>query len=302
MPTSSEFERKVRAYLEENYNVTSLEPTRRGEHLAFALEINGIKRVITLNEHNAHGPRGEAQCLQDIRRIFGQPQPNRVSKEPRKLEDMMPTPPFNPPKILPALPDSKKEATGTGWASSYQSNGCLTFVLPPEIVACVDTTLLYSAIKVAKGFEIKPGGNSKIRLQGKHMILCVSGRLTGDPPKYFAKAPTEYVAMDGHILANYTLSPDQLTHKHKPRLGVIKPLTKEVITTPKVIPVTVLSKERSIAPTIPNLLNYLKSLSELNEQAIKEVVDCVNYIEDRTPWKINRSTTSNRLIFQSRIE
>lgn len=303
MPNLNEYHRKVRSYLEDNYGLIGLQPNWEGDHPYFKFEYAGQQHIITMNR-KAEGTTTLNMKLQDIKRVLGPPPPKK-ERQSRKLEDMMTQPPFNPPRILSVVQESetpKKEATGTGLTASYESNQCLSFRIPAEVVECLDITQSYGLYKTSTGFEIKPPGKCRFRKHGSTKYIFTAGvtRLNLSP-KFFSSTKTEFIAVDGHILGSLAEPPKVGTPrsrstksspkvKARPDKGLISDSVKPIPT------------RTYIPDSGPDLLAHLKACTQLTKADAQKVLDCVKYIEEKTDWRIARSAKTDKPVFDSRIE
>jgi len=205
----SNYTRQVLTYLQNEYELKiGTEDIQHGSnHRYLEFDYAGRRHRITLQKDAVSGASSVEMKLRDIRRELGEP-PKSPPKQKRRLEDMVPkmTQTVANSPFADAVPlTGNATAVAKGAISNYESNKCICFYLPKEIVDYLDTDIKYKVTRVdTDSWEIGPGGNSRLRPSGQRYVIAASSwasGLAGDLG-YFNDYPVEYVAVDGHLLVS----------------------------------------------------------------------------------------------------
>lgn len=233
---SSDYTHQILEFLQDEYElkIGTNDICHGSNHRYLDFVYDGKRRRVTLHKDSVAGPNTIKMKLRDIRRELGQP-PERPEKQKLRLENMMPTTLTGSGEAIPNHLPPAATIVARGTISNFESNDCLYFYLPPEIVECLDADLRYKVALIGHdSWEIGPGGACTIRLSGAKRIISASSRASGlaNDLGYFANYPADYIAADGRVLVSL-VDRKSITPSIKRRRRV--PVEKSII---DVIPAT----------------------------------------------------------------
>ncbi len=266
----SDYHRQILTCLRDEYGVKigRDDIQNGGSHSYLEFDYAGKRRRLTLQRAPGAGASTVALKIQDIRRDLGPPiKPN--DRPRRKMEDMMPTIPL------------KKDFTARGSVSNYERNGCLCFMFSQEVADRLDVNTRYKVVKTGDDiWEISPGGSNALRRIAKSDVwrIAVGAKtngLAGDLG-YFNRYPTDYVVIDGHILASIV---------ERKTLGVRQRREKKPLTAKHVQKLMIQSVAEDIQPTdsstVPRMRSFLAELAKLNPELTR--------LEAQGPYRLIRT-------------